>query len=80
MLVERLVPSLSKALGFGGAAWGVTRGMWRFGSILIHQGVRRSCGPAFSNSEHRAEHCAWPLFRFNANIAAACACSGVSST
>ena len=29
-----------------------------------------------SNPEHRSEHSACPLLRFNANIAAACACSG----
>ena len=33
-----------------------------------------------SNPEHRIEHWSCPLLRFNANIAAACACSGLSST
>ena len=33
-----------------------------------------------SNPEHRGEQLAWPLLRFSANIAAAWACSGVSST
>jgi hypothetical protein len=33
-----------------------------------------------SNSERPGEHSAWPFLRFKANIAAACACSGVSPT
>ena len=46
----------------------------------LYSGVTGIVWVRISNAEHRIEHSACPLLRFKANIAAACACSGVSPT